>query len=78
MKAKLIDNSKQNNRELPALYQNNAGDVVLFVEERSGIFVEAEDPGDLSGSFTDSFSSCHDEKVWKRLPTGVQVVFTQE
>lgn len=62
----------------PALFKSNScGAVILFESEECGIVVVGSENQDL-GAYCSSYISCHEKFHWTRLPSGSQVILTQE
>lgn len=77
MKSELKQIKAPNMLKLPAFYKDKVSTlVVLFNETKYGMVV-VPNPFYNVGS-TNYWSSCDDEDVWQRLPSGSQVILTQE
>lgn len=62
-----------NELKYPCVMKSRQHDfLVLFVEERTGIYLS----GTYTGSRQDNFISAMDEKMWERLPIGSEIILS--
>lgn len=77
MKSELKEEKPKDLLKLPAFYKDRASSlVVLFNETKYGMVV-VPNPRYILGH-TNYWSSCDDEDIWQRLPSGSQVILTQD
>lgn len=79
MKSELIKNEKVDTK-LPALYEHvETGLIVLFKYRRQGTVVANPVENDREiGDHNNQWYDCQDRQKWRRLPSGSQVILTQE
>ena len=80
MKSDLINKAPHcTSSTFPALFQRlNTDMVVLFLSMDSGVVVYEGRDVYFTGDYGTRFIPCNDQKVWQRLPSGSQVILTQE
>lgn len=71
---------EQDDVTFPQFYACNSGAVVMFTNKTTGTVVKkaSVSSGFSIGYHQSQWHPCNDEKVWTRLPTGSQVILTQE
>ena len=77
MKSELKETEQQPVPMFPALYKASCGGVILFSDETTGVVVK-QSREQILGEFCDAYIACTNTRHWTRLPSGSQVVLTQE
>jgi hypothetical protein len=78
MKSELKEIKSQNTPKFPALYESVVcGAIALFTEDCVGTVVKESKYLEL-GYHDEYFINCTAPEYWQRLPSGSQVILTQE
>lgn len=79
MKSELIETNLERPATFPALYQSTNGQcTVLFTTKQQGTVVQTGSILWEVGDSSEGWFSCLDTAEWTRLPSGSQVILTQE
>ena len=78
MKSELKETKLKPTPLFPALYKSvRHGSVILFSDPTSGVVVKQSEHLAL-GEFSDYYIDCTNTEYWQRLPSGSQVILTQD
>ena len=79
MKSEVNIKPEGTQQQFPALYKTiNCGAVMLFTDETTATVVVSSTVHDLGHHDDGGWASCHSTNCWQRLPSGSQVILTQE
>lgn len=79
MKSEVTIKPEESQQQFPALYKTiTCGAVMLFTDETTATVVVGSTVHTLGDHDDGGWLNCHSAECWQRLPSGSQVILTQE